>query len=246
MPARLDPDRILSKAPPLNDQPLLHTQRSYVTASIDHRGERYRHKRVLDALNVQTRQGIPVRRSLARLRAEAQRIVDHKIRLTDDEAKILVAALAECQLRLVLEAELELAAGLYWNAIFWQVRQSRVSGFWVSRTESNRIERNADGTPHASPHPRRRQNQIKSPFSAWLEAGPFTWFMDEEEALSPEDKLDALQRLLNQVSVGTGALGRKQVMDVRGRCCMGCDFGTDRRFGHRQRRQSRQASCSST
>lgn len=49
-------------------------------------------------------------------------MLNHKIRLTDDEAKILVAALAECQLRLVLEAELELAAGLYWNAIFWQVR----------------------------------------------------------------------------------------------------------------------------
>lgn len=49
-------------------------------------------------------------------------MLDRKIRLTDDEAKILVAALAECQLRLVLEAELELAAGLYWNAIFWQVR----------------------------------------------------------------------------------------------------------------------------
>jgi hypothetical protein len=84
--------------------------------------QRFRHKRVIDALNVQTRQGIPVRRSLARLRAEAQRVLDHKIRLTDDEAKILVAALAECQLRLVLEAELELAGGLYWNAIFWQVR----------------------------------------------------------------------------------------------------------------------------
>lgn len=48
------------------------------------------------------------------------------------------------------------------------------------------------------------QNQIKSPFMAWVEAGPFTWFMDEEESLTPEDKLDALQRLLNQVSVGTG------------------------------------------
>lgn len=48
------------------------------------------------------------------------------------------------------------------------------------------------------------QNQIKSPFAAWVEAGPFTWFMDEEESLTPEDKLDALQRLLNQVSVGTG------------------------------------------
>ena len=31
-------------------------QRSYVTGSIDHRGERYRHKKVIDALNVQTRQ----------------------------------------------------------------------------------------------------------------------------------------------------------------------------------------------
>ncbi len=111
------------------------TQRSYITASIDHRGERYRHKRVIDALNVQTRQGIPVRRSLARLQAEAQRVLDHKIRLTDDEAKILVAALVECQLRLVLEAELELAGGLYWNAIFWQARDASTSwwdGGWVN------------------------------------------------------------------------------------------------------------------
>lgn len=46
--------------------------------------------------------------------------------------------------------------------------------------------------------------QIKSPFTAWVENGPFTWFMDEDESLSPEDKLDALQRLLNQISVGTG------------------------------------------
>lgn len=74
---------------------------------------------------------------------------------------------SECQLRLVLEAELELASGLYWSAIFWQ-------------------------------------NQIKAPFTAWLESGPFAWFMDEEESLSPEDKLDALQRLLSQVSIGTG------------------------------------------
>lgn len=51
------------------------------------------------------------------------------------------------------------------------------------------------------------QNQVKSPFAAWVEAGPFTWFQDEEESLTPEDKLDALQRLLSQVSVGTGACG---------------------------------------
>ncbi len=37
-----------------------------------------------------------------------------------------------------------------------------------------------------------------------MEAGPFTWFLDEDESLTPEDKLDALQRHLNQVSVGTG------------------------------------------
>jgi len=39
-----------------------------------------------------------------------------------------------------------------------------------------------------------------------LEAGPFTWFEDEDEALTPEDKLENLQRLMGQINVGTGLI----------------------------------------
>ena len=42
--------------------------------------------------------------------------------------------------------------------------------------------------------------------AAWLEAGPFTWFEDEDEALTPEDKLENLQRLMGQINVGTGLI----------------------------------------
>ena len=41
------------------------------------------------------------------------------------DPQIFVAALAGGQRRLVLEAELALASGLYWNAIFWQSQIKR-------------------------------------------------------------------------------------------------------------------------
>jgi len=137
---------------------------------IDHRHkERFRHKRILDALNVQTRQGIPIQRSLAKLQAEAEKILHGRIRLSDDETQIFVASLAECQLRICLESELDLSGSLYWDCLFWQDR-------------------------------------IASPLAAWLEAGPFTWFQDEDEALTPEDKLESSQRLMGQINVGTGLI----------------------------------------
>lgn len=75
---------------------------------------RLRHKRFLDLLNVQTRQGVPLQRCLSRLQEEAIRVQDDQIHLTEDESKIFVASLIEAKMRLVLEAELELAAYLYW------------------------------------------------------------------------------------------------------------------------------------
>jgi|EP00624_Nannochloropsis_granulata_P007358 nuclear-control-of-ATPase protein 2 len=137
---------------------------------IDHRHkERFRHKRILDALNVQTRQGIPIQRSLAKLQAEAEKILHDRISLSDDETQIFVASLAECLLRICLESELDLSGSLYWDCLFWQDR-------------------------------------IASPLAAWLEAGPFTWFQDEDEALTPEDKLESSQRLMGQINVGTGLI----------------------------------------
>lgn len=139
------------------------------TSLVDHRHERFKHKRVIDALNVQTRQGIPIQRSLAKLEAEGKKILENHIRLTDDEVKIFVAALAECQLRICLEAELGIAGDAYWYALHWQDR-------------------------------------IAQPFTAWVEEGPFTWFQDEDTALTPEDKLESLQRLMNQVNIGMGLI----------------------------------------
>lgn len=50
------------------------------------------------------------------------------------------------------------------------------------------------------------QDRIASPLAAWLEAGPFTWFQDEDEALTPEDKLENLRGLMGQINVGTGLI----------------------------------------
>jgi hypothetical protein len=162
------PPEALSRLGSVTD---LMSLRSFPTHSlIDHRHkECFRHKRILDALNVQTRQGIPIQRSLAKLQAEAEKILHDRIRLSDDETQIFVASLAECQLRICLESELDLSGSLYWDCLFWQDR-------------------------------------IASPLAAWLEAGPFTWFQDEDEALTPEDKLENLQQLMMHVNVGTGLI----------------------------------------
>lgn len=134
----------------------------------DHRHkERFRHKRILDALSTQTRHGIPIQRSLAKLEAEANKILHDRIHLTDDETQIFLAFFVECQLRICLESELDLSGTLYWDCLFWQDRISR-------------------------------------PLEAWLEAGPFSWFQDPDEVMTPEDKLEYLQRVMVQINVGAG------------------------------------------
>lgn len=59
-----------------------------------------------------------------------------------------------------------------------------------------------------------------SPHKAWIESGPFTWFQEENQAMTSEDKLDMLQRSLMDFNV---AAGRQALADGCTACWLVAD-----------------------